>query len=126
MTEKNFAFVSEAARRAYLSLPDTIQRQFGVDLHAIQQDKRPFSPIKDVSSSVGLGTYELIENGSPAYRALYCAKFADTVYVLHAFTKTTNAVDKKEMETAEARYKEMTAQLRAADVAAKKQARLSR
>ena len=126
MTEKKFAFVSEAARRAYLSLPDAIQRQFGVDLNAIQQGKRPFSPIKDVSSSVGQGTYELIENGSPAYRALYCAKFADTVYILHAFTKTTNAVDKKEMETAEARYKEMTAQLRAAAVAAKKQARLNR
>jgi len=121
--EKKFAFVSEAAKRAYLDLPDTIKQQFGTDLNAIQQGKRPFSEIKDVSASVGQGTYELIENGSPAYRALYCAKFADTVYILHAFTKTTNNVDQKQMDTAAARYKEMTAQLRAAAAAAKKQAR---
>lgn len=123
MTEKKFAFVSEAAKRAYLDLPDTIKQQFGNDLNAIQQGKRPFSEIKDVSTSVGQGTYELIENGSPAYRALYCAKFADTVYILHAFTKTTNSVDQKEMDTAAARYKEMTAQLRAEAAAAKKRAR---
>lgn len=123
MTEKKFAFVSEAAKRAYLDLPDTIKQQFGNDLNAIQQGKRPFSEIKDVSTSVGQGTFELIENGSPAYRALYCAKFADTVYILHAFTKTTNNVDQKQMDTAAARYKEMTAQLRAAAAAAKKLAR---
>lgn len=123
MTEKKFAFVSEAAKRAYLDLPDTIKQQFGNDLNAIQQGKRPFSEIKDVSTSVGQGTYELIENGSPAYRALYCAKFADTVYILHAFTKTTNSVDQKQMDTAAARYKEMTAQLRAEAAAAKKRAR---
>lgn len=123
MAEKKFEFVSEAAKRAYLALPDPIKTQFGVDLNAIQQGKRPFSPIKDVSASVGQGTYELIENGSPAFRALYCAKFADTIFILHAFTKTTNPVDKKEMETAEARYKEMTAKLRAEAAAAKKRRR---
>ncbi len=119
--EKKFQFVSEAAKRAYLDLPAHIQQLFGVDLNAIQQGKAPYSPIKDVSSSVGQGTFELIENGSPAYRALYCAKFDETVYILHAFEKTTNGVDRKEMATAEGRYKEMTAIRRAAQADAKKQ-----
>ncbi|VAW51028.1 hypothetical protein MNBD_GAMMA06-1013 [hydrothermal vent metagenome] len=49
----------------------------------------------------------LIENGSPAYRTVYVAKFVDTVYVLHSFTKTTNGVDKQAMKTAKGRYKLM-------------------
>ena len=118
--EKKFAFVTEAAKRAYLALPREIQKQFGVDLNAVQQDKRPFSSFKDVSSSVGQGTIELIENGSPAYRALYCAKYLDTVYILHAFEKTTNQVDRPEMDTAKGRYKEMMEQVRAAEQAKKK------
>jgi phage-related protein len=49
----------------------------------------------------------LIENGSPAYRAVYCVKYLDAVFVLHAFEKTTNGVDHKEMAAAAKRYKEM-------------------
>jgi len=55
------------------------------------------------------GVIELIENGSPAFRCVYCAKHGDKVYVLHAFTKTTNGVDKAAMETVKERYKAMMA-----------------
>lgn len=104
---KNFAFVSQAALKAYLALPKTIQYQFGTDLNAVQQGKDPFSPHKVLTESVGPGAIELIENGSPAYRAIYCVKYLGTVFVLHAFEKTTNGVDRKEMATAAKRYKEM-------------------
>lgn len=104
---KKFEFVSEAAKRAYLGLPKEIQKQFGVDLNAVQQDKAPFSAHKTLTDTVGPGAIELIENGSPAYRAIYCCKHLDTVFVLHAFDKTTNGVDRKELATAKARYKEM-------------------
>lgn len=104
---KKFEFISNAAKRAFLDLPKGIQLQFSNDLNAVASDKRPFSNFKDISSSVGKGAIELIENGSPAYRAVYCAKYLDTVYILHAFTKTTNAVDKKAMDTASKRYKDM-------------------
>lgn len=102
-----FEFVSAAAKRAYLTLPRHIQKQFGTDLNAVQQGKDPFSSHKVLSESVGPGAIELIENGSPAYRAVYCCKYVNTVFVLHAFEKTTNGVDQKEMTTARARYKEM-------------------
>lgn len=81
--------------------------QFGHDLNAVQQDSAPFSAVKNIASSVGPGAIELIQNGSPAYRAVYCAKFNDTIYVLHAFVKTTNGVDKHNMKVAKARYQEM-------------------
>jgi len=104
---KQFKFISEAAKRAFSGLPKEIQKQFGSDLNAIQQGERPFSDFKDISSSVGVGAIELIENGSPAYRAVYCAKYLDTIYILHAFTKTAQGVDRHAMETAKSRHKEM-------------------
>jgi phage-related protein len=93
--------------KAYLALPKHIQYQFGTDLYAVQQGKDPFSAHKVLTESVGPGAIELIENGSPAYRAVYCVKYLDTVFVLHAFAKTTNGVDYREMATAARRYKEM-------------------
>lgn len=106
---KTFRFVNEAAKRAFLDLPTAVKQQFGADLNAVQQGDEPFSAFKHLTKSVGIGAVELIENGSPAYRAVYCAKFENTVYVLHAFTKTTNGVDQKAMKTAKQRYREMKA-----------------
>jgi phage-related protein len=105
---KQFEFVSHAAYRDYMDLPVDIRSQFGSDLNNVQAGEDPFSEFKYLTS-VGAGVIELIENGSPAYRAVYCAKYADTVFILHAFTKTTNGVDNKAMETARQRYKLMLA-----------------
>jgi phage-related protein len=71
---KKFEFVSRAAIKAYLALPKDIQYQFGTDLKAVQQGKDPFSAHKVLTETVGPGAIELIENGSPAYRAVYCVK----------------------------------------------------
>lgn len=120
---KKFEFVSTAAKRAYLALPKEIQYQFGVDLNAVQQGKKPFSAHKVLTDSVGPGAIELIENGSPAYRAVYCVKYLDTVFILHAFEKTTNGVDQKEMATAAKRYKELKARVEAEAKLAKTSAR---
>ncbi|PMH66672.1 type II toxin-antitoxin system RelE/ParE family toxin [Vibrio splendidus] len=107
MSEKKFRFINEASKKEFLDLPKEIISQFGSDLNAVQQNKKPFSDIKDISSSVGQGSIEIIENGSPAYRTVYCVKYLDTVYILHSFTKTTDGVDKQAMKTAKERYKLM-------------------
>jgi|GEM_PF-270935 len=112
---KLFRFVNEAAKRAYVALPPDVQRQFGHDLNAVQLGERPFSAFKDIGSSVGKGAIELIENGSPAFRAVYCAKYLDTVYVLHAFTKTCNGTDRAAMKTAASRYGLMMSQIEQAE-----------
>jgi phage-related protein len=77
----------------------------------LPQIKGLFPTLRISLISVGKGAIELIENGSPAYRAVYCAKYLDTVYILHAFTKTNNSVDKKAMDTASKRYKDMIAEV---------------
>lgn len=120
---KNFKFINASAHTAYVGLPVEIQQQFGNDLNAVQQGTKPFSSFKDLSASVGAGAIELIENGSPGYRAVYCAKYLETVYILHAFTKTTNGVDKAAMKTAAARYKEMMKEVDAEKKEAKKEKR---
>lgn len=112
MSEKKFKFVNEASMKEFMDLPKEVKSQFGSDLNAVQQNKKPFSSFKDISSSVGQGSIELIENGSPAYRTVYCAKYLDTVYILHSFTKTTEGVDRQAMKTAEHRYKMMMEEVR--------------
>lgn len=107
MADKKLVFVNKSALRDYLALPAEVKNQFGLDLHAVQKGENPFSPSKDVSGSVGDGAVELIWNGSPAYRTVYCVKHDDKLWVLHAFTKTTNAVDHANMATAKKRYKYM-------------------
>jgi phage-related protein len=120
---KKFEFVSMGTKRAYLALPKNIQYQFGMDLHAVQNGRAPFSAHKTLSETVGAGAIELIENGSPAYRAVYCCKYVDTVFILHAFEKTTNGVDHKALATAAKRYKEMKEKVEAERKRAKALAR---
>ena len=75
---KKFAFVSAAATREYKDLAEWVQDEFGKDLMRVQYSGDPELSIKQLSS-VGAGTTELIINGSPAYRCVYIAKYADTV-----------------------------------------------
>ncbi|MBZ2192796.1 type II toxin-antitoxin system RelE/ParE family toxin [Pseudoalteromonas arctica] len=104
---KKFKFINNQSKKEFLALPDKIQKRFANDLNAICQNKEPFSKFKHLKESVGIGAVELIENSRPAYRTIYVAKFADTVFILHSFTKTTNGVDKQAMDTARKRYKLM-------------------
>ncbi|GAK73127.1 hypothetical protein RRU01S_31_00610 [Agrobacterium rubi TR3 = NBRC 13261] len=122
MARKQFKYVSPAAKRAVKDLPADIATDFLNDLNFVMAGKDPRSAFKPLQS-IGPGVIELIENGSPAYRLMYCAKHLDTVYVLHAFTKTTNGTDRAAMATVEKRYKEMMAIVREAEKAVKKAAK---
>jgi phage-related protein len=106
-------YINSSAKKALLSLPKEIQIQFLNDLHRVQNGKRPLSDFKHLEG-IGSGVIELIENGPQAYRAVYCAKYLDTVFILHAFTKTTNGVDRKAMATVMQRYKALMASARKA------------
>lgn len=104
---KKFKYINNQSLKEFKALPDHIQKRFANDLNAIAQGKKPFSKFKHITESVGIGAIELIENGRPAFRTIYVAKFGDAVYILHSFTKTTNGVDRKAMDTAKRRYKLM-------------------
>lgn len=88
-----------------------MQDEFGKDLRRIQFDEPPTLPITYLDS-IGAGVIELRKNGSPAFRCIYIAKYQNMVVVLHAFTKTTNGVDRQAMKVAEQRLKELLAELR--------------
>ena len=123
MAEKIFKFINAASYRAYKALPPEIQKQFGHDLNAVQQGMSPFSVCDNVAESVGPGAIELKENGSPAYRAVFCAKYLDTVYILHAFAKTKNGHDSVAMAVARTRHKLMMQEVEASKAIAKKAAK---
>lgn len=104
---KKFEFINQRSLKEFKSLPSKVQLRFANDLNAIGCGKAPFSPYKHLAKSVGKGAIELIENGSPAYRAIYVSKYQETIFILHSFTKTTNGVDRKAMNTAKKRYQLM-------------------
>ena len=108
---KKFAFVSDAAEKEYKDLPEKIQDEFGKDLRRIQFGESPILPITYLDS-IGQGVIELKKNGRPAFRCVYVTKYLDAVIVLHAFTKTTNGVDRQAMKVAEQRLKDLLAELK--------------
>lgn len=101
--------VSEAALRAFKKLPKDVQEDFAKALNDVMAGRKPEMPMKALTSlGKGInGVVELIINGSPAYRVVYVAKFNNTVHLLHAFTKTTEGVDKPAMKVVVKRYKEI-------------------
>jgi phage-related protein len=101
--------VSDAALRAFKKLPKDVQEDFAKALQDVMEGRKPsmqFKPLNGLGKNIK-GVIELVINGSPAYRTVYVAKYNNTVYLLHAFTKTTNGVDKPAMEVVVKRYKEI-------------------
>lgn len=109
---KKFAFINAAAEKEYKKLPDNIRSQFSSSITLVQNNVAPLLAVENLSESVGKGAIELKINGSPAFRCIYIAKFENTVFVLHSFTKTTNGVDRKAMKTGKQRYKQLLREIK--------------
>lgn len=65
------------------------------------------SPVTEGFRCVVAGTYEIRVHVLGEWRVIYVAKFADAVYVLHAFQKRTQQTRKEDIELASARYKQL-------------------
>jgi phage-related protein len=85
--------------------PAEARRQAGFELAAVQNgfDPSDWKPM----SAVGAGTREIRIHVLGEWRVLYVAKFADSVYVLHAFQKKTQKTRKEDIELAKRRYKQI-------------------
>jgi len=81
------------------------QRKAGYQLRAVQSGDPPsdFKPMP----SVGLGVEEIRIRTDDAYRIFYVARFAEAVYVLHAFQKKTQKTSKLDIEIGQKRYQQM-------------------
>lgn len=83
---------------------ESVRHAIGVELMAVQLGGTPtdFKPIP----AVGADAYELrVRDLSGAFRVVYVAKFADSIYVLHAFQKKTQKTAKADLELARQRYR---------------------
>jgi phage-related protein len=87
------------------SFPAEARRQAGFELYAIQRGLEPsdWRPMKDVGS----GVREIRIHVLGEWRILYVTRFADALYVLHAFQKKTRKTSRKDLELAKRRYNQL-------------------
>jgi phage-related protein len=83
------------------NFPVNARRQAGYQLRRIQLGLMPDD--WKAMKTVGSGVYEIRLHTDTAHRVFYIAKFAEAVYVLHAFEKRTNRTRKADIELAKER-----------------------
>ena len=80
------------------TFPAAARREAGHQLHQAQMGLEPsdWKPMR----AVGPGVVEIRVHAGGEYRVLYLARFAEGVYVLHAFEKKTRQTRKADIELA--------------------------
>lgn len=84
--------------------PPVAKQRAGYQLELIQEGEDPadWKPME----SVGQGVREIrIKCKDGAFRVFYVVNRPEAVYVLHAFRKTTEKTEKRDIDLAQARYK---------------------
>lgn len=87
-------------------LDSTTAQRFLVNLEMAAWGVELETKWKSLGALVGPEAIELIRNGRPAKRCVYVVEAPGKVVVLHVFKKTCEGVDRKNMATAKARYKD--------------------
>ncbi|MBR1375073.1 MAG: type II toxin-antitoxin system RelE/ParE family toxin [Cardiobacteriaceae bacterium] len=83
--------------------PQNARLQAGYSLHLIQNGKRAND--EKSFSTIGKAVNEIrVRDSDGTFRVIYTAKFADAIYVLHAFQKKTQKTHKSDIELAKQRY----------------------
>jgi phage-related protein len=79
--------------------------QAGRELFRLQVGEEPldWKPMR----AIGPGACEIRVQAGNQYRLIYVAKFAEAIYVLHAFTKKSQATRLQDIRTAKDRYRSM-------------------
>jgi phage-related protein len=94
------------------AFPGDARRLAGHELHLVQQGLEPddWKAMVDI----GPGVYELRIRTAVEHRVFYVAKFAEGVFVLHAFQKKTRQTSQHDLELGRERYREVLRQRRMA------------
>jgi phage-related protein len=87
------------------AFPIEVRRAVGHELWQVQNGLKP-SDYKPMPV-IGSGAYEIRVHLMGEWRVIYVAKFEDTVYVLHAFHKKTQATRQQDIEVARRRYRQI-------------------
>jgi len=94
-----------SSRSDIRAFPRGARRLIGFQLRRVQQGLEPFDwkPI----ATVGPGVREIRVHTTLEHRVLYIAKFAEAVYVLHAFEKRSRKTPQGDVELAQRRFREL-------------------
>ncbi|MGC9223988.1 MAG: type II toxin-antitoxin system RelE/ParE family toxin [Terracidiphilus sp.] len=88
------------------AFPFSARREAGHQLDQVQNgfDPDDWKPM----NTVGRGVKEIrIRDAVGAFRVIYVAKFATTIYVLHCFQKKTEKTSKGDLDMATKRYRDL-------------------
>ncbi len=83
----------------------SVRREGGYQLRRVQQGEMP-ADFKALGT-VGRGMYEIRIHTQGEHRIVYIAKFAEAVYVLHAFEKRTRGTRRVDLDLARKRLAEV-------------------
>jgi|SRR6185312_7659603 len=97
------------SKKSLMTFPAEARHDAGYELANVQQGI-PASDFKPMPS-IGKGVEELrIWAESGTYRVIYIARFAEAVYVLHAFQKKTQQTNQRDIALARSRYEKLVAE----------------
>lgn len=102
---KSICFLGDSLTRVR-EFPEDARHDAGFQLEKVQRGEQldDFKPMP----SIGRGVEEIrVREDSGIYRIIYTARFADAVYVLHAFQKKTQATAKHDLELARKRFQQL-------------------
>lgn len=94
-----------SSRSALRNFPGDARRVAGFQLRRVQQGIEPndWKPM----TAVGVGVKEIRIHTGLEHRVLYLARFAEGVYVLHAFEKRSRKTPKRDTDLARERFREL-------------------
>ena len=96
------------------AFPHEVKGVFGYSLRRLQKGLIPDCDARRMES-VGKGVWELKTSDERTwYRVMYLTQIGDALYVLHAFEKSSQKTDRRDLEIAKSRMKMVLEQLRTA------------
>jgi len=100
---KKLIYVGGAEKDLKSAFPRSLLEEVSVEQSRLQYGLAPLKKTKAMNG-LGHGVIEWVKNSKPAYRLIYVVG-KDSIYILHAFSKTSNGTPKSEEDTIKLRYK---------------------
>jgi phage-related protein len=86
------------------AFPDSARRSAGHQLSKVQEGQLPDD--WKLVSAIGVGVSEIrIRDAAGAFRVIYVARFANAIYVLHAFQKKSQKTSWQDVDLARKRFR---------------------
>lgn len=100
---KELIYIGGAEKELKTAFPQSVLEEVSVEQSRLQYGLTPLKKTKAMNG-LGQGVIEWIKNGKPAYRLIYVVG-KDAIYILHAFSKTSNGTQSVEEKTIKLRFK---------------------